>query len=92
MKVLKNNWQFLAIIIPVLIVLYSEAKGWGASENRITATEVKLAKHIEDNKVDYEKFTASLNSLTANVVRLNTYLEIYFEKKGIKIDEKIKRQ
>lgn len=91
MRLLKNNWQFLAIVVPVLLVLYSEAKNFGASDNRVDEIDTRLSNYIKKNDCEYKELTKSVNGLTSNVVRLNTYLEIYFVDRGIKIDEKVKR-
>jgi hypothetical protein len=77
---LQNNWQFIAIIITILLVLGAQIRNYGAMENRISTNEI----NIKENRDDYKEFSSSLNALTVNVEKLNTLIEVYFEKRGIK--------
>lgn len=83
MKELKNNWQFITLVITVLFVLFAQIKNYGAMENRISTNEV----NIKENRDDYKEFSSSLNALTVNVEKLNTLIEVYFEKNGIRLKE-----
>ena len=83
LKNLKANWQFIAIIVPVLLVLGHQLRNYGAVTEKVKTTETKLECHIAENKLTDKDFTTQIQQLTIAVTRSNTLMEIYLMKKGI---------
>lgn len=83
MNKIKNNWQFIAILITVVCIFATQIANYTRLESKVQETEKDLIVYIEMNEVDKIKFDSQIEKLTVAVTRSNTLLEMYFMKKGI---------
>ncbi|HUU89235.1 MAG TPA: hypothetical protein VMX17_15985 [Candidatus Glassbacteria bacterium] len=82
MEKIRNHWQFLAILVPIIFILANQLVNYGGIKAKVAETEIKLEKYIDSNTIVNTKFASQLEKLTIAVTRSNTIMEIYLMKKG----------
>jgi len=83
MQKLKSNWQFIAIIVPVIFILFGQMKNYGGVERQVKINTKCILKNTDSIEITNEKFTQQIAKLTNAVIRNNTLMEINLMQKGV---------
>ena len=85
--IIKNYWQFITILVTLIIFFSVQIKNYGALENKVFNVEIGLAKEIKDSREKFDKLTERIDRridrLTITITRTNTLMEIYLTNRGI---------
>jgi len=83
MQKLKTNWQFIAIIVPVIFILFTQIRNYGSVEQQVKINTECILKNTDSIEITNEKFSNQIAKLTAAVIRNNTLMEINLMQKGV---------
>ena len=83
MQKLKTNWQFIAIIVPVIFILFTQIRNYGSVEQQVKINTECNLKNTDSIEITNEKFSNQIAKLTAAVIRNNTLMEINLMQKGV---------
>jgi len=83
MQKLKTNWQFIAIIVPVIFILFTQIRNYGGVEQQVKINTECILKNTDSIEITNEKFSNQIAKLTAAVIRNNTLMEINLMQKGV---------
>jgi len=83
MQKLRTNWQFIAIIVPVIFILFTQIRNYGSVEQQVKINTQCILKNTDSIEITNEKFSNQIAKLTAAVIRNNTLMEINLMQNGV---------